>query len=351
MHVLKWLRCVMMALALVIAGTLAVPFAPASLGTSAIAQNGCDYPSETLQIMAPAAPGGGWDTTAREIQRVLEGGIVDQSVEVFNVEGAGGTIGLAQLVNDNAGDPHTLMVMGMVMIGAIGINQAEVGLDTVTPIASLTAEYEVIVVPADSEYQTLGDLMADFTADPGAISWAGGSAGGTDHILVGLMAQAAGIDPTLINYIPYSGGGEALAAILGGQVSAGVSGLGEWQDQIISGELRALAISGSNAGDSATPEAAAADDPLAAIPTLQEQGVDVELANWRGIVAPPDLSDEQRGCVVAMIQEMHDSEAWQGVLQQYGWQDFFMPGDEFASFLPGDIERINGILQSLGLIA
>ncbi len=351
MHVLKSIRSVLMALALVVAGTLAVPFAPLSIGTSVIAQEGCDYPSETLQIMAPAAPGGGWDTTAREIQRVLDGGIVDQSVEVFNVEGAGGTIGLAQLVNDNAGDPHTLMVMGMVMIGAIGINQAEVGLDTVTPIASLTAEYEVIVVPADSEYQTLGDLMADFAADPGAISWAGGSAGGTDHILVGLIAQAAGIDPTLINYIPYSGGGEALAAILGGQVSAGVSGIGEWQDQIISGELRALAVSGSSAGDSATPEAAAADDPIAAIPTLQEQGVDVELANWRGIVAPPDLSDEQRACVVAMIQEMHDSEAWQGVLDQYGWQDFFMPGDEFASFLPGDIERINGILQSLGLIA
>jgi putative tricarboxylic transport membrane protein len=350
MHMLKSIRYVTIALALAVMATFAVPFAPVS---SVVAQEGCDYPSDTLQIMAPAAPGGGWDTTAREIQRVLEEGIVDQSVEVFNVEGAGGTIGLAQLVNDNSGDPHTLMVMGMVMIGAIGTNQAEVGLETVTPIASLTAEYEVIVVPADSEYQTLDDLMADFAADPGAISWAGGSAGGTDHILVGLIAQAAGIDPTLINYIPYSGGGEALAAILGGQVSAGVSGLGEWQDQILSGELRALAISGSSAGDSGTPEAAAASpeaDPLASIPTLQEQGVDVELANWRGIVAPPDLTDEQAECVVAMIQEMHDSDAWQAVLENYGWQDFFMPGDEFANFLPGDTERINGILQSLGLI-
>jgi putative tricarboxylic transport membrane protein len=355
MQLLKSIRYVTIALALAVMATVAVPFAPVtSISGSVIAQEGCDYPSDTLQIMAPAAPGGGWDTTAREIQRVLEEGIVDQSVEVFNVEGAGGTIGLAQLVNDNAGDPHTLMVMGMVMIGAIGTNQAEVGLETVTPIASLTAEYEVIVVPADSEYQTLDDLMADFAADPGAISWAGGSAGGTDHILVGLIAQAAGIDPTLINYIPYSGGGEALAAILGGQVSAGVSGLGEWQDQILSGELRALAISGSSVGDSGTPEAVAASpeaDPLAGIPTLQEQGVDVELANWRGIVAPPDLTDEQRECVVAMIQEMHDSDAWQAVLENYGWQDFFMPGDEFASFLPGDTERINGILQSLGLIA
>jgi len=351
MHLFKSIRSGMLALALVMAGTLAVPLAPLPMGTSAFAQADCNYPSDTLQIMAPAAPGGGWDTTAREIQRVLEGGIVDQSVEVFNVEGAGGTIGLAQLVNDNSGDPNTLMVMGMVMIGAIGINQADVSLDTVTPIASLTAEYEVIVVPADSEYQTLADLMADFTADPGAVSWAGGSAGGTDHILVGLIAQAAGIDPTQINYIPYSGGGEALAAILGGQVSAGVSGLGEWRDQIISGELRALAISGSSAGGAATPEATAEGDALASIPTLQEQGVDVELANWRGIVAPPGLTDEQRGCIVAMIEEMHGSEAWQQVLAQYGWQDFFKAGDDFSTFLPGEIERINGILKSLGLIA
>src|SRR5680860_1546926 len=285
MRLLKSIRYVTLALALTILGTLAIPFAPMNSAVrSVLAQDGCDYPSETLQLMAPAAPGGGWDTTAREMQRVLEDNIVDQSVEVFNVEGAGGTIGLAQLVTDNAGDPHTLMVMGMVMIGAIGTNQAEIGLESVTPIAGLTAEFEVIVVPADSEYQTLDDLMADFIADPGAISWAGGSAGGTDHILVGLIAQAAGIDPTLINYIPYSGGGEALAAILGGQVSAGVSGLGEWQDQIITGELRALAISGSAAGDDGTP---AADDMAAAspvagalvIPTLQEQGIDVELAN------------------------------------------------------------------------
>ena len=342
LHSSRFASC---ALALMLLSVFAaMPLAPVS------AQE-CDYPSGTLQIMAPAAPGGGWDTTAREIQRVLGTGIVDETVEVFNVEGAGGTIGLAQLVSDNAGDPNTLMVMGMVMIGAIELNQAEIGLDQVTPIAALTAEYEVIVVPADSEYQTLDDLIAAFQADPGGISWAGGSAGGTDHILVGLIAQAVGVDPTLVNYIPYSGGGEALAAILGGQVSAGVSGIGEWQDQILAGELRALAVSGSAAGD-ATPSAGtpAAEDELANIPTLQEQGVDVELANWRGIVAPPEIPDDQRDCIVAMIEEMHDSDEWAATLANYGWQDYFIAGDEFAEFLPEDRERITSILQSLGLV-
>ena len=337
------LSCVMMrVIAVVLLSMLAVPLAP----RIATAQATCDYPTETIQIMAPAAPGGGWDTTAREVQQVLQGGIVDQNVEVFNVEGAGGTIGLAQLVNDNKGDPNTLMMMGMVMIGAIATNQSPVTLDNVTPVARLTAEFEVIVVPKDSKYQTLQDLIADFTADPGSISWAGGSAGGTDQILVGLIAKAVGADPTAINYVPYSGGGEALAAILGGQVSAGVSGLGEWQDQIASGELRALAISGSTAG-MATPVAGAGSS----IPTLKDQGVDVELANWRGIVAPPEISPEQRDCIAAVFQQMHDSQAWRDVLAKYGWQDYFLAGDEFAQFLPAERDRITGILKDLGLVA
>jgi putative tricarboxylic transport membrane protein len=334
--------------------------APAPGINRAIAQATCPggYPSDSLQIMAPAAPGGGWDTTAREIQTVLQTGVIDQNVEVFNVEGAGGTIGLAQLVSDNAGDPNTLMVMGLVMIGAIATNQAEVTLDNVTPIARLTGEYEVIVVPKDSKYQTMADLIADLQADPGSVSWAGGSAGGTDHILVGLIAKDQGVDPTQINYVPYSGGGEALAAILGGQVSAGVSGLGEWQDQIISGELRALAISGRLGGGDATPTADMAspaatpsmDPVLAAIPTLMDQGVNVELANWRGIVAPPEVSAEDAACIIDMVTAMHDSQAWKDALAKYGWQDLFMTGEEYGAFLTSERDRVIGILTDLGLV-
>ena len=197
------------------------------------------------------------------------------------------------------------------MIGAIATNASPVTLEQTTPISSLTAEFEVIVVPADSEYQTLDDLIAAFKADPAAISWGGGSAGGTDHILVGLIAQAAGVDPTQINYVPFSGGGEALAAILGGQVSAGVSGVGEWLDQIESGELRALAVSGTPCGAKRrrTP-VASADADAAIAPTLQEQGIDVELANWRGVVAPPEISDEGRQCLIAMVEQMVASEGW-----------------------------------------
>ena len=307
-----------------------------------------------IEIMAPAAPGGGWDTTAREMQRVLQEEGIVPTVEVYNVEGAGGTVGIAQLVNDESGNDHHLMMMGLVMIGAIATNASPVTLDQTTPISSLTAEYEVIVVPANSEYQTLDDLIAAFQADPAAISWGGGSAGGTDHILVGLIAQAAGVDPTQINYVPFSGGGEALAAILGGQVSAGVSGVGEWLDQIASGELRALAVSGAAEAGDATPEAGGATPMAGAAPiapTLQEQGIDVELANWRGLVAPPDISEEGRQCLIALVEQMVASDAWAETRATYGWQDFAQFGDEYGAFLGTERERVIGILTELGLVA
>lgn len=327
--------------------------APASAQAATCTIDG--FTDTPIEIMAPAAPGGGWDTTAREMQRVMQEEGIAKTVQVYNVEGAGGTIGIAQLVNDERGNDHQLMMMGLVMIGALATNASQVTLDDTTPISRLTAEFEVIVVPKDSPYQTLDDLIAALKEDPTAISWGGGSAGGTDHILVGLIAKAVGVDPTQINYVPFSGGGEALAAILGGQVSAGVSGVGEWIDQIESGELRALAVSGSANAAGATPVAGAAATPVASVasvaPTLQEQGVDVELANWRGVVAPPDISEEGRQCLVALVDEMVASQGWQETLQKYGWQDFALSGDAFAQFLKEEQERIIPVLKELGLVA
>ncbi len=319
-----------------------------------------EWSSETLEIMAPASPGGGWDGTAREMQAALQNAGIVETVEVFNVPGAAGTIGLAELVSEHAGDDHMMMVMGLVMTGGIALNESPVDLSQTTPIARLTTEYEVIVVPADSEYQTIEDLMADFAEDPASISWAGGSAGGVDHLLVGLLAQEAGVDPDLINYVPYSGGGEALSAILGGQVTAGVSGLGEWQGQIQSGDLRALAVSGeigaaaapgaAEATPGATPVAGGEEVFGADIPTLMESGIDIELANWRGFVAPPDISEHAQQCMIQAIERATETEAWQETLATFGWSDFYLPGEEFGDYLASENERVTALLEELGLI-
>lgn len=295
------------------------------------------YPTETINIMAPASPGGGWDGTARAMQPILAS-ITGQNAQVYNVSGAGGTVGLAQFVSEANANPHELMVGGLVMIGAIQTNKSPVNLSQVTPIARLTAEAEAIVVPTASKYETLQQLIDDFKADPTAISWGGGSAGGTDHILVGLIAKEVGVEPSKINYIAHSGGGEAVAAILSGAVTAGVSGVSEFADQVEAGAMRILAVS--------------SEERLAGVdaPTIKESGVNVALINWRAIFAAGDLTPEQRDAVVAAFDKMHDSPEWQQALETNGWSDFYLAGDEFSTFLTDEIARIEGVLRDIGLI-
>ncbi|MCK6628680.1 MAG: tripartite tricarboxylate transporter substrate binding protein [Anaerolineae bacterium] len=296
------------------------------------------YPTEAINIMAPAAPGGGWDQTARAMQTALTKSS-GQNVQVYNVAGAGGTVGLAQFVNDHNGNPHQLMVGGLVMVGAIQTNKSPVTLDQVTPIASLTTEWEAIVVPADSKYETLQQLVDDFKANPTSISWGGGSAGGSDHILVGLIAKAAGVDPAKINYVAFSGGGEATAAILSGAVTAGVSGLSEFRDQVTAGKMRLLAVSSDKAIEGVDA------------PTIKEAaGLDIVFANWRGVFAPSGLSAEQQAAVVVAIEKMHDTPEWQQALEQNGWTDFFQAGNEFATFLQSERTRVEGVLTDIGLV-
>lgn len=289
----------------------------------------------TLRMLIPANPGGGWDQTGRALAAAMQSAKSVGSVQFDNKGGAAGTIGLAQFVNAAKGDPNTLMVGGMVMVGGIALAKSPVDLSMVTPIARLTTEYEVIVVPASSPHKTLGDLLKAFKADPGKISWGGGSAGGTDHILVGLIAKAVGADPSKINYVPFKGGGEAITAVIGGHVSAGVSGLGEFAEQIRSGRLRALAVSSTKAIDG--------------IASLKEQGIDVELGNWRGIFAAPGITPAQRDTLVAAVKAGTESPAWKDTLQKYGWEAAFLPGDEYRKFIDADVKRIGAIIDSLGL--
>ena len=290
-----------------------------------------------LRIMAPASPGGGWDQTSRSIQSVLQDVGIVKPVQVFNVPGAGGTIGLAQLYNSK-GDGSLMMTMGLVMVGAIQTNNSKVDLSRVTPLARLTGEYEVVVVPASSPYKNLGDLVAAWRADPGKVAFAGGSAGGTDHMLVGLMAKAAGIDPRKMNYVPFSGGGETLAAVLGNQVAAAVAGYGEFEAQIKAGKLRAVGIS------SAKPQAGIE------APTLKSQGLNVELANWRGIVAPPGISAGQKAALIGALDKMHASKEWQDVLETRKWTDLYMSGSKFDNYLKLEASRTAGILKDIGLV-
>ena len=271
-----------------------------------------------LKIMAPAAPGGGWDQTARSMQQALTQSGIAKSVQVTNVPGAGGSIGIAQLVNNSKGDGNQLMVMGYVMVGALLTNKSPVTLDQTTPIARLTTEYEAIVVPTDSPIKNAKDLAAAIKADPAKVTWAGGSAGGVDHIAAALFAKAAGADPTKINYIPFSGGGEALAAILGGKVTAGISGYGEFESQVKAGKLRLIGLTSAK-------KTANVD-----VPSIKEQGIDLEIANWRAVVAAPGISADQKKALTDAMDKLAKSKEWQDILKAKGWEDAYISGDAFT---------------------
>jgi putative tricarboxylic transport membrane protein len=301
------------------------------------ASGGDSGPISGLRIMVPNSPGSGYDTTAREVARVMEEEDLATGIEVFNNEGAGGTVGLQRLVNED-GNANMLMQMGLGVVGAQYSNQSEATLDETTPIAKLIEEAEAIVVPGDSPWQSIDDLVAAWKADPNNIPVGGASnPGGPDHLTPMLLAQEVGVEPADVNYVAYDGGGELLAGILGGDVQFAATGVGEVTESAAAGDVRILAVTSEEAVEGVDA------------PTLTDEGVDLVFSNWRGIVAPPGISDDDAQKWIDAVTEMHDSEAWTQTLEDQGWTDAFLTGDDFTSYLNEESERVESVLSELGL--
>lgn len=290
-----------------------------------------------LEIIAPASPGGGWDQHARTLQQVLQNQKLASGIQVANIPGAGGTIGLAQFVTAKKRTP-AILVGGQIMLGAIVTNKSAVTLDQVAPLARLTGEYTAIVVPADSPIRSFPELLQKFKANPGSVSWGGGSAGGSDQILAGLIAKAVGVDPAKVNYVATAGGGELLASALGGHITLGMGGYNEFAPQFQAGKLRAIAVS--------SPQRLPGTDT----PTLKEQGVDLEFVNWRGLFAQASAKPAERKELEEAVAKVAASDEWKEILKQRGWIDQYQPADQFAAFLKEERTRIEGTLKEIGLV-
>ena len=292
------------------------------------------FPSMSMFI--PAGPGGGWDGLGRAIEQVARQAGLVGTFQFENIGGAGGTVGLPRFVAQRRGRGDALMVSGSIMVGAVLTNKTPVGIQSVTPVARLTEEADVIVVPASSPIQDLKGFLEALKANPGGTSIAGGSAGGTDHIALGLILKSLGHSARQASYVAFAGGGPAQAAILGAQVSAGMSGLSEFAEQIKAGRMRALATTGEKRSDPA-------------IPTLKESGVDVAITNWRGVFAPPGVRPEALAKLVALMTELHALPAWAEMLKTREWEDAFLAGQDFASFLERDRTQTEAVLKEIGL--
>ncbi|MFD7075496.1 Bug family tripartite tricarboxylate transporter substrate binding protein [Nocardioides sp. NPDC059952] len=318
--------------------TLIGALALTSCGADGSTATPADSPlAKGASIVVPSDPGGGYDQTARAMEKVLTDEGIAKRVQVTNTPGAGGTVALSQYVQGN--DPSDLMVAGKALVGAVLTNKADNKLSEATPIARLIGEYEVVVVPADSKFETLEDFLAALKADPGENPIAIGNQGGVDHQWGGILAQEVGVNPTDVNFVTYDGGAEVTTAMLGGRVAAGISGYAEFAEQVEAGKLKVLASS--------------SDTPLEVnpdIPTITDAGYpDAVFVNWRGIFAPPGISESDRKDLDEAFKTMNDSEAWAKVRETNGWTDEYLGTDEFEAQLEKDEAEAETQLKELGL--
>ena len=311
--------------------TVAALVASGALPMSAMA-------AANLKMMIPANPGGGWDTTGRALGKALQDSGAASTVTFENKGGAAGVIGLSQFANAAKGDGNALMVMGAVMIGGIITGKASVGLDRVTPIARLTTEYNVFVLPANSPYKNMKEVIEQLKKDPGSIKWGGGSRGSTEHIAAAMLAREAGVDASKINYVAFRGGGEAVPAILGGNVTVGGSGYSEFQQYIEAGKMKPIAVT------------SAARLKGLNIPTLKEQGFNVEIGNWRGVYGAADITAAQRKELTELVLKASRSKSWADALAKNGWTSAVMTGDEFADFVDREFASLRATMVKAGMI-
>ena len=291
-----------------------------------------------IKMMIPANPGGGWDSTGRALGKALQDSGVASSVTYENKGGAAGIIGLAQYANATKGDGNSLMVMGAVMLGGIITGKPPVSLDKVTPIARLTSEYNVFVVPANSPLKTMKDVVEQLKKDPGSVKWGGGSRGSTEHIAAAMLAREVGVDAAKINYVPFRGGGEAVAAILGGNVTVGGSGYSEFQQYIETGKMRPIAVTSGKRLKGIN------------IPTMIEQGYNVEIGNWRGVYAPAGLTAAQRKDLTDMVLKATKSKSWAESLEKNNWTPAWMANPVFDDFVDSEFASLRATMVKSGMI-
>ncbi len=291
-----------------------------------------------IKMMIPANPGGGWDTTGRALGKALQDSGAASSVTYENKGGAAGIIGLAQYANATKGDGNSLMVMGAVMLGGIITGKPPVSLDKVTPIARLTSEYNVFVVPANSSLKTMKDVVEQLKKDPGSVKWGGGSRGSTEHIAAAMLAREVGVDAAKINYVPFRGGGEAVAAILGGNVTVGGSGYSEFQQYIETGKMRPIAVTSAKRLKGIN------------IPTMIEQGYNIDIGNWRGVYAPAGLTAAQRKDLTDMVLKATKSKSWAESLEKNNWTPAWMANPAFDDFVDSEFASLRATMVKAGMI-
>lgn len=297
----------------------AAPPAAAPAAHATRAAGSAQRVATSLRIVIPANAGGGWDQTGRALGAALVASGAADRVEYENLGGKGGTIGLAQFVERHGQDPDALLIGGMVMVGAVALQKPAVNMSHVQPIARLTSDYLVVAVPADSPIRNAKDLVAALRSDLAHQSFAGGSAGGVDHMFAGLLTRAAKAVPEQLVYKPFPGGAQVVEALLKGDARMGVSGYSEFSEALASGRLRAIGVSSRRS--------------LFGLPSFREQGLDADMANWRAVFTGKQVSAARAQALLGAVEQATQHESWQRALRQNRWEPSWQAGRDFSGFL------------------
>ncbi|OXM14380.1 Bug family tripartite tricarboxylate transporter substrate binding protein [Paenibacillus herberti] len=302
-----------------------------------------NYPSKPIVVVAPSGAGGGWDKTARSLTKVLgESKLVEKTMTVENKPGGGGAVFMAEYATQDTKNPYRLFVSSPPIL----INNLKkegntpYGYKDTTPLAQLTKDFGAIVVSVDSKYSDIQSLMADLKADPTKITFAGGSAPGSmDHLISVLPAFKAGIDPKSVKYVSYDGGGEAIAALLGGNADVIGTDISSASEYLKAGKVKVLGITASErlGGD------------FKDIPTIKESGIDAEFTIWRGVFGPKEMKDNEKAYWAEKLKALNESEAWKKELAANSWEPEFKGSEDFSKFLGEQEVLIKEMLTALGM--
>lgn len=300
------------------------------------------FPDRPMEIIAPAGPGGGFDLISRMTARALqEERLVSVPITVTNMPGGSGVVALAHVITRLRGNASTLIAVSPATSLQIVNKATQYSYKDVTPIASLIADFGVLVVRKDSTFNDFRTLIRVLRQDPGAVTVAGGSAPGSlDHIILAVAVKSGGVDPTKVRYLPFQGGGEAMAALLGGSASVLTTGASEVVAQLQSGQVRVLAVLSERR----------LTGVFANSPTAIEQGFNVTFPIWRGFYAPPGIPDTAVRGWENLLVTMSRSRAWAKVLDETKWFPFVLTGDRFQRFLDDHNKTLESLLKELGFL-
>jgi putative tricarboxylic transport membrane protein len=293
--------------------------------------------STKLRIVIPANPGGGWDQTGRALGAALvSSGLVDEA-EYENKGGKGGTLGLAYYVEKYNNDSNTFLIGGSVMVGALVLQKLAVDMSAIRPLARLTSDFLVMVVAAKSPYKTLADLTASMKTNLKGIPVAGGSSGGIDHIFAGAFARSVGANPEELNYLPFTSGVDVVSAVISGKAAVGISGYSEFSTQLANGQLLAVGVSSRKSSYG--------------IPSIRDQGVLLEISNWRGVLTGKGVSESRQLEMVQALRLATQHEGWKATLKQNHWEAAWLSGNDLNSLIDLDLTTVRVMAHTLKLKA